>query len=126
MRPLARSLGILLLACASFLQPAPDRAQQQNNAPIGYTGEITDSDCAAAGSHAPMMSKDGIKAAKDCVLQCVKNGAKFVLYIPDTKTTYNLDDQEKPQDYAAEKVTIVGTYDGSTKTIHIISITAAP
>jgi hypothetical protein len=126
MQLLARCLGILLVLSAAISQTRPGRAQQQNNTPIAYTGEITDGDCGAQGSHAQMMSKDGIKTAKDCVLQCVKDGGKFVLYIPDSKTTYNLDDQEKPQDYAAEKVTIVGTYDGPTKTIHIVSIMAAP
>lgn len=126
MKPLTVPLAISLIASASFLQGVRSRAQQQNNAPLAYTGEITDSACAALGSHTQLMSEKGIKTPKDCVLECVKNGAKFVLYIPDTRTTYNLDDQEKPQDYAAEKVTIVGTYDGPTKTIHIVSITAAP
>jgi hypothetical protein len=128
MTPARRCFGVLLIACAAIVQSATGgaRAQQQNNQPIAYTGEITDSACAAADSHAAVMSKDGIKTSKECVLQCVKDGAKFVLYIPTTKTVYNLDDQDKPQDYAGEKVTIVGTYDGPSKTIHIVSIMAAP
>ena len=125
MTPAKGFLGVLLIAFAQASSGGAG-AQQQNNQPIAYTGEIMDSACAAAGSHAAMMSKEGIKTSKECVLQCVKDGAKFVLYIPTTKTVYNLDDQDKPQDYAGEKVTIVGTYDGPSKTIHIVSIMAAP
>lgn len=127
MKSRKRWLGVCLVGCGALAQAGSGaRAQQQNNQPIAYTGEITDSACAAADSHAAIMSKEGIKASKDCVLYCVKNGAKFVLYIASTKTVYNLDDQEKTQDYAGEKVTIVGTYDGPSKTIHIVSIMAAP
>jgi hypothetical protein len=42
------------------------------------------------------------------------------------KTAYQLDEQEKPVDYAGQKVTIIGTYDGATKTIHLQSIQAVP
>jgi hypothetical protein len=73
-----------------------------------------------------MMAKEGTKSAKDCALLCVKNGDKLVLYNKESKTAYNLADQDKATDYAAEKVSIVGTYDGPTKTIHIQSITAVP
>ncbi len=126
MKPLSRGITIVAVAAAALLQSSSGRAQQQNNTPIAYEGDIMDSACAAAGSHAPMMQKEGIKTAKDCVLECVKDGAKFVLYIPSTKTVYNLDDQEKPADYAGEKVQIVGTYDGPSKTIHIVSIMVTP
>jgi hypothetical protein len=125
MKSCKRWLGVFLAGGAALTQAGSGAcAQQQNNQPIAYTGEITDSAC--AGSHAALMSKEGIKATKDCVLYCVKNGAKFVLYITSTKTVYNLDDQEKPQEYAGEKVTIVGTYDGPSKTIHIVSIMVSP
>jgi hypothetical protein len=56
----------------------------------------------------------------------MKDESKFVLYSADAKTSFNLDDQDKPREYAGKKVTIVGTYDGETKTIHIQSIIAAP
>jgi hypothetical protein len=126
MRPLSRFLGLAAMAAACFAQSSSGRAQQQNNTPIAYVGYIMDSLCAGGGSHAAMESKEGIKTAKDCVLYCVKNGAKLVLYIPDSKIVYNLDDQEKANDYAGEKVNVVGSYDGPSKTIHIISIMATP
>ena len=127
MKPRKRWLGIFLAGCAALVQAGSGvRAQQQNNQPIAYTGEITDTICAGGGSHAAMMSKDGTKTPKDCVLQCVKDGSKFVLVIVNPRAVYDLDDQEKVRDYAGEKVTIVGTYDGPSKTIHIVSIMAAP
>lgn len=100
--------------------------QQQNNTPLSYTGEIMDSVCAVQASHDAMIKKEGFKNTKECTLGCVKDGAKFVLYAPANQTTYQLDDQEKTSDYAGQKVTIIGTYDGETKTIHIQSIQAAP
>jgi hypothetical protein len=128
MKPLSRVLGILAVALAALLPSSSSDAgaQQQNNTPISYIGYVMDSVCAGGGSHAAMESKEGIKTAKDCVLYCVKNGATFVLYIPETKTAYNLDDQDKSQEYAGEKVNVVGSYDGPSKTIHIISIMVSP
>jgi hypothetical protein len=100
-------------------------AQQPNNTPMSFTGEIMDNECAAAGSHTDMMKKEGFKTAKDCAQGCVRAGGQFVL-LGLNKTTYQLDDQEKPADYAGQKVTIIGTYDGATKTIHVQSIQAVP
>jgi hypothetical protein len=128
MKSLRRVFGILAVAAVVLLQSSSRGAgaQQQNNTPIAYIGYVMDSLCAGGGSHAAMESKEEIKTAKDCVLYCVKNGAKLVLYIPDTKTAYNLDDQDKSQEYAGEKVNVVGSYDGPSKTIHIISIMVSP
>ncbi len=52
-------------------------------------------------------------------------GGKFVLYSAATKTTYQLDDQEKPRDFAGQKVKVTGNYDEASKTIHVESIEAA-
>jgi len=128
MKSLSRVFGILAVTAVVLLQSSSSGAgaQQQNNTPIAYIGYVMDSLCAGGGSHAAMESKEGIKTAKDCALYCVKDGAKLVLYIPDPKTAYNLDDQDKLQDYAGEKVSVVGSYDGPSKTIHIISIMVSP
>jgi hypothetical protein len=115
---------VVIVVAQSVYAGAP--AQQQNNTPIAYVGYVMDSICAGGGSHAAVESKEGIKTAKDCVTFCMKSGAKLVLYIPETKTVYNLDDQEKSLDYAGEKVTVVGTFDGPSKTIHIVSIMVSP
>jgi hypothetical protein len=118
---------LLLMVTMSLLATISFRAggQQQNNTPMSFTGEIMDNECAAQGSHDAMSQKEGFKSAKDCTLGCVKAGGQFVLYASN-KTTYQLDDQEKPSDYAGQKVTIIGTYDGATKTIHVQSIQSAP
>jgi Protein of unknown function (DUF5818) len=112
---------ILLLAMISFRAVG----QQPNNTPMSFTGEIMDNECAAQGSHNAMSQKEGFKSAKDCTLGCVKAGGQFVLYALN-KTAYQLDDQEKPSDYAGQKVTIIGTYGGATKTIHAQSIQSVP
>jgi hypothetical protein len=116
----------LLLAATFWMAGANVGAQQQNNTPLSFTGDIMDSACAAMGAHDQMMKKEGIKSAKDCTLQCVKDGSKLVLYAPSNKTAYQLDDQGRSTEFAGEKVTIIGTYDGSTKTIHVQSIQAVP
>lgn len=84
-----------------------------------------DSACAQLGSHAKMMKSMDIKTTKECTLDCVKGGSKFVLYNAANKTIYQLDDQTKPASFAGEKVRITGTYDQATKTIHIVSIKPA-
>jgi hypothetical protein len=126
MKRCAVNVATLLLLATAFLQSGFKSAQQQNNTPMSYTGEIMDSKCAEQGSHSQVMTKEGIKTVKDCTLWCVKDSSKLVLYTQNPKTYYNLDDQDKPQEYAGEKVTIVGTYDGPTKTIRIQSIIVAP
>jgi len=88
-----------------------------------FTGEIMDSSCAKMGSHQEMMKMhEDIKTAKACTLGCVKMGGKFVLFDPATKTTYQLDDQQKPTQFAGEKVKVTGTYDKATGTIHVVNI----
>ncbi|MGH9684664.1 MAG: hypothetical protein ACRD4S_13760 [Candidatus Acidiferrales bacterium] len=123
---LAFPLVIAFVFGVVVLRGANKANQQQNNTPMSFTGEIMDSACGALGSHAQMMKKEGLKTAKECTQLCVKNGSTYVLYVAANRTVYHLDDQDKPIDYAGERVTIVGTYNGSTKSIHIQSIQAVP
>jgi Protein of unknown function (DUF5818) len=92
---------------------------------LNLVGEIMDSRCAIDGSHDKMMRENGMKTAKDCTLQCAKTGGSFVLIDPDTKTVYQLDDQQKSEKYAGKRVRISGTYDEPSKTMHIESIESA-
>src|ERR1700675_1632265 len=96
-------VGTLLMAGLSFAAPKDQT----------YTGEITDSACATMGSHAGMG-----KPAKDCALACVQRGAKFVLFNATTKTTYQLDDQKKPAQFAGARVIVTGTLVDSKKHVH--------
>jgi hypothetical protein len=83
-----------------------------------YKGEITDSYCAPMGSHPD-------PDAKKCTVDCVKMGATYVLYSAADKTVYQLDDQKKPAAFAGKKVSVSGTLDKATKTIHVTEIKAA-
>ena len=83
-----------------------------------YKGEIMDSDCAKMGKHPD-------PDAKMCTVDCVKAGAKYVLYNAADKTVYQLDDQKKPVEFAGKKVSVSGTLDKATKTIHVTEIKAA-
>ena len=80
-----------------------------------FTGEITDSMCAPAGSHDDMMKKEGAKDANDCAAKCVKGGAKYVLVDPATKAVYQLDDQVNAYEFAGYKVAVTGKYNRPTK-----------
>jgi hypothetical protein len=87
-----------------------------------FNGEIIDQQCALLGGHSAMMNKG--ESAKDCTNRCVKIGGKYVLYDAGTKTIYQLDDQKKPEEFAGSKVKITGTFDSSSKTIHVTNIQA--
>lgn len=88
--------------------------------PQNFTGIITDDMCMRA-DHSQM--KMGPTDA-DCVKACItSHGASYVLF--DGKSVYTLSDQQAPEKFAAQKVTVVGTLDARTKTIQVQSITPA-
>jgi len=108
MRPLI--LGLLAAATLSAAQGKQT-----------FTGTITDAMCAAAGGHASM--RMGPTDA-ECTTACVSiHGTAYVL--SDGKNVYALSDQRTPEQFAAQKVTVVGTLDAKTKTIQVDRITAA-
>ena len=108
-------LAVAAVAIFAFLV----RAQEKT-----FSGEIMDSQCASMGGHESMYN-DQIKDPKQCTLECVKQGGTFVLYDAKAQTGYQLDDQKKPEAFAGQKVTVTGTYDDSTMTIHVTKIEAA-
>jgi hypothetical protein len=81
-----------------------------------------DSACAKMGNHEAGYKMTNTNTPKDCTVACVKGGSKYVLYNPTTKTTYELDDQQKPEQFAGQKVKVVGAINVSTKTIHVQQI----
>jgi hypothetical protein len=103
------ALGLLALAWLSAAQGSQT-----------FTGTITDSMCDDADhSHMRMGPTDA-----ECAVACVDaHGAPYVLY--DGKNVYALSDQRTPQRFAAQKVTVIGTLDARTRTIHVDSMTAA-
>lgn len=123
---LSSACGAVLWAGIAWSSLTGRARQQQNNTPMSFSGEIADAVCAAQRTHDAVIKPQGYKNAKECTLGCVKDGATFVLFTPANNTVYQLDDQEKPATYAGQRVTVIGTYDGETKTIHIQRIEAAP
>lgn len=116
MRKLAMGLvGFLMLVMIAMAAPR-DRT---------FNGEIMDSQCAKMGSHDTMIKKEAAKDAKECTSACVKMGGKYVLFNRATKTTYQLDEQQKPADFPGQKVKVTGSYDKASKTIHVTDIKAA-
>jgi hypothetical protein len=107
MKPLVLSL---LVVAALTVAPAKQT----------FTGTITDSECASADhSQMRMGSTD-----TECALACVSvHGATYVLY--DGKDVYTLSDQQMPEKFAAQKVTVIGMLVAKTRTIQVESMTAA-
>jgi len=115
-------LGATLPAVTTSKHPQHGTESQRT---LNLVGQIMDSRCAIDGTHAKMMRENGTKNAKDCTLQCAKTGGSFVLIDPETKTVYQLDDQQKPERFAGQRVRISGSYDEPSKTMHIESIESA-
>ena len=109
-------VGLLMLAGGLSAQKAPSFSVRNNDI---FTGEIIDSLCEDNGHHIGL-----IKNEKNCTLACVKfGGAQFVLYNSETKRMYKLDDQQKPDAFAGQDVTVTGRYDTETNVIRVRNIT---
>jgi hypothetical protein len=106
-----KHLGVVLLAFAAV--SAAPAAQT-------FTGIVTDDMC-ARGDHSRMqMGPTDAECTRQCVLV---HGSSYVLY--DGKNLYYLSDQQIPEEFAGQKVNVVGTLDEKTKMIHVGSIAAA-
>jgi hypothetical protein len=104
-------LIVILLVIAALAAQSPKRT---------FTGTITDNMCDRA-NHSRM--RMGATDA-ECTIACIDaHGAQYVLY--DGKEAYTLSDQQKPEKFAGQKVTVTGTLDAKTKMIQVDSITAA-
>lgn len=102
-------LAFLLAAGLSLAAPKPEGDQQT------FVGDISDSMCGL--KHAMPGKTD-----KECTLECVKGGGKFVLADPAAGKVYQLSDQEKPKEFAGQKVKVTGTLNGES--IEVASIEA--
>jgi Protein of unknown function (DUF5818) len=106
-------LALAALAAALFLSAAAGASQQ-------FTGLVTDNMC-PKGDHSAMQMGP---TNAECVKACVRvHGALYVLY--DGKQTYTLSDQEAPEKFAGQKVTVTGTLDSKSGTIQVQSIAPA-
>jgi hypothetical protein len=102
----------LILAAVAVLAAPPAKHT--------FTGVITDSMCDDGDhSHMRMGPTDA-----DCTKACIDaHGASYVLY--DGKQSYMLSDQNTPEKFAGQRVTVTGSLDAKTKTIRVESIAAA-
>jgi len=116
---------VSVLALGSLCGALPRVGRGAPNATKVFKGEIMDDLCAKSGSHDEMqkMMKSMGNDAKTCTVECVKLGGKYVLYDAASKTSYQLDPQDKAKDYAGQKVEVTGTSEGGT--IHVKSIKTA-
>lgn len=118
MKTLGPALATSIMLCGLALA-APQRNQ-------AFRGEIMDSACAETGAHDAMMkSHPNMKTAKECTLGCAKAGSKYVLYNADNKIVYQLDDQNKPEQFAGQMVMVAGNLDRTSGTIHVAIIKSA-
>ncbi len=106
-----RSIALILAAVAVLAAPP---ARQT------FTGVITDSMC-EDGDHSHMrMGPTDAECTKACI---DAHGASYVLY--DGKQFYTLSDQNMPEKFAGQRVTVTGTLDAKKKTIRVESIAPA-
>ena len=86
-----------------------------------FVGTITDEMCATGAGHASMrMGPTDAECTKACVMI---HDASYVL--AEGKNVYRLSDQTTPEKFAGQKVSVTGTLDAKTRTIHVDSIAAA-
>jgi len=86
-----------------------------------WTGQISDSMC---GKDHSMMEHGGKKVnARDCTLECVKAGGKYVFV--SQGTVYEIDNQsmKELQAHAGQNVQLTGEMTSDGKTIQVSKIT---
>ena len=103
-----KRIGILIMAASAAFAAGTSRT---------FTGVVTDSMCKS--DHVMMHVTPESKCVRDCV-RADPNAYKYALY--SGKQTYILSDQKTPERYSAQKVTVRGTLDEKTNTIHVESI----
>jgi hypothetical protein len=124
-------VSALAMCCFAFQTPVvktfsfvPLPEAKVATADATFTGEISDGQCAANGSHDAVMKKANVNSPVNCARGCTKKHG-LVLVDGSSKTIYKLDDVEKALAFAGQKVKITGTLDKSANTIHIASIAPA-
>lgn len=108
--------AITIIACAALVSLTGSRlpGAGKRGAKV-FVGEIWDDACASTANHASMASDVGAdpKNHAQCTRLCVKNGAKYALLVDAAKQiSYELDDQQKPKEFAGRKVKITGKLKG--------------
>lgn len=106
---------IALFSAALLITSGLALAGQADKAASGsWSGIVTDNICGAKNA-----GPAGAACAKECV---AKKGAKLALYDASSKKVYVLDPQEKVTGHEGHNVTVKGTLDKDTNTIHVTSL----
>jgi hypothetical protein len=116
MRKMKRT--ILSIGVSLLLVPALSLAAQRT-----WTGEISDSMC---GANHQAMAKSGQKVnPRDCTLECVKAGNKYVFV--SKGQVYEIANQNLPdlEKHAGQKVQLTGDLGSDSKTITVAKIQMA-
>jgi hypothetical protein len=95
-------LGFTLLLAANLSFAGAAQAGAKT-----FVGNISDSMCGL--KH--MMPG---KSDKECTLECVKAGSKYVLADLANGKVYQLSDQKKPEEFAGQRVKVTGRLKGDT------------
>jgi len=101
-------LGVALLLGASLSFAGTGKAGTRT-----FVGNISDSMCGL--KHMMPGQSD-----KDCTLECVKAGSKYVLADVVNGKVYQLSDQKKPEEFAGQKVKVTGTLKGDMISVSAI------
>ena len=83
-----------------------------------FTGVITDTMCGA--NHKPMNVSPDAK----CVIECVRHDKQNKYALFDGKNLYTLSDQQTPEKFAAQKVSVKGVLYEKTGILKVDSITS--
>jgi hypothetical protein len=94
--------------------------------PAVFSGEIMDSTCAARLGHGSMRGQQGSADPTECTEKCVAAGARYVLYVAATRTTYQLDDQAKAKPFAGQAVRVTGILDRTGTSIRVDKVERTP
>jgi len=65
------------------------------------------------------------QASLPCTIPHPKRRAKYILFVPEDKITYQLDDRSKVQPFAGENAFVSGVLDKATSTIHVTNVIRA-
>lgn len=104
-------------ACIVLAAAAALSAQAATGSSKVYSGVISETMCGI--NHTPM----GITPDPKCIVECVKHGdhVRYALVV-DAKTMYTLSDQQTPERFAGQRVTVRGVLYPKTNILKVETI----
>jgi len=94
-------------------------------AAIAQSTATPNSDSAAQQPGQPSGEQNSASEQKTFMGKILKTGDKLVLSDSENKTTYQLDDQQKAEEYINKNVKVTGVLDAATGTIRVSAIEPA-